>query len=168
MYEIEIYNLVHSICCPHSSFHFVSLIDPRIKAFWKPWFSFPQLHCFDDFCGVCYLLEIVISKCLNLTEVTCDQPMNSAGRSAHTAGKIKKRISHCVLEGIFAHPSLSVSHAWLRIFTSVSPNNSHNDQSPLPQIAALKQHALQTRSNNEHIRGKLARLWLQKGKTKTV
>lgn len=106
---MEIYNLVHSICCPHSSFHFVSLIDPHIKAFRKPGFPFPQLHCFDDFCGVCYLLKIVISKCLNLTEVTCDQPMNSAGRSAHTAGKIKKHISHCVLEGIFAHPSLSLS-----------------------------------------------------------
>lgn len=41
-------------------------------------------------------------------------------------------------------------------------------QPPLPQIAVLKQHALQTKSNNEHIRGKQARLLLQKGKMKTV
>lgn len=83
------------------------------------WSPFPQLQCFDDVCGVCYLLKIVISKCLNLTEVTCDQTMNSAGRSAYCS-EDKKRISHCVLEGGFAHPSLCLSCMVLNIYFCVT------------------------------------------------
>lgn len=41
-------------------------------------------------------------------------------------------------------------------------------QSPLLQTAVLKKHTLQTKSNNEHIREKQARILLQKGKMKTV
>lgn len=135
------------------------------------WFPFSQLQCFDDFCGVCYLLKIVISKCLNLTEVTCDQTMNSAGRSAHCS-EDKKHISHCVLEEDFAHPSLSLSlthgseyllRCHQTIHLMISPT-----QSLLLQTAVLKQHTLQTKSNNEHIREKQARILLQKGKMKTV
>lgn len=133
------------------------------------WLPFPQLQCFDDFCGVCYLLKIVISKCLNLTEVTCDQTLNSAGRRAHCS-EDKKRISHCVLDRIFAHPSLSLvpgseylllCHQTIHIM--ISPI-----QPLLPQIAVLKQCALQTKSNNEHSRGKQTRWLLQKGKMKRV
>lgn len=86
--------------------------------------------------------------------------------------KIKSTFPIVCWEGIFAHPSLSLSltrgseylllcHQTIHIM--ISPT-----QAPLPQSAALKQRALQTKSNNEHIRGKQARLLLQKEKMKAV
>jgi len=90
---------------------------------------------------------------------------------AHTAVKIKSAFPIVCWRG-FLHiplsPSLVRGSEYLllchqTIHIMISPT-----QPPLPQTAVLKEHALQTKSNNERIRGKQARLLLQTGKTKTV
>lgn len=89
----------------------------------------------------------------------------------HTAVKIKSALPIVCWRGslhIPLSPSLTRGSEYLllchqTIHIMISPT-----QPPLLQIAVPKQHALQTKSNNEHIRGKQARLLLQKGKMKTV